>query len=191
MYLAHNQLKVIGFAVLLAMANKKEARAILVEKFPELDWLNDEAQLNASNRKIRILSAFRSKGDEIAEFLHENNRTSPVVSKIITAYWEEVTKQKVIDLPKREDDPKIEASVAEMGASLVGAMLGVAKDMVQGRPVTVEPEELDRRMAICAGTDIEPKCEFFARESGRCSKCGCFAKFKNRLNTSSCPIGRW
>jgi hypothetical protein len=32
-------------------------------------------------------------------------------------------------------------------------------------------------------------CEFYI--NGRCGKCGCFMAVKARLQTSSCPEGKW
>ena len=43
---------------------------------------------------------------------------------------------------------------------------------------------LKMRWDICLG------CEFF-KDSGRCSKCGCFMKVKTQFIHASCPVGKW
>jgi hypothetical protein len=47
----------------------------------------------------------------------------------------------------------------------------------------VEAKDVKSRLNICKG------CSFF--RGNRCIKCGCYMKFKAKLRSSKCPIGRW
>lgn len=67
--------------------------------------------------------------------------------------------------------------------NLAGAGARVAKSIFSNHPITVSSEEKERRMAICAD------CEFFTGKS--CKKCGCHIRFKAKLQTEHCPIGKW
>lgn len=51
----------------------------------------------------------------------------------------------------------------------------------------VSKEEVRRRVAICRG------CELFDAVKSQCTheKCGCFVKFKARLESEHCPIKKW
>lgn len=49
----------------------------------------------------------------------------------------------------------------------------------------VEDAEVARRLALCH------RCELFIHQQKRCSQCGCFMKFKARLRSQSCPVGKW
>lgn len=49
----------------------------------------------------------------------------------------------------------------------------------------VDQAEQNRRLAICHA------CDVFDTKQGRCSKCGCFTKWKTWLATQKCPIGKW
>jgi hypothetical protein len=46
-------------------------------------------------------------------------------------------------------------------------------------------EEISKRLAICHS------CEFFRAQDERCSKCGCFLKYKTAWRSQKCPIGKW
>lgn len=87
--------------------------------------------------------------------------------------------------------PVVEASIADMGRSLGRALLNAGKDLVQGRSILVTDDIIAHRESICAGKNGHTKCEFFIEESERCSKCGCKMRYKNKLRSSSCPIGKW
>lgn len=49
----------------------------------------------------------------------------------------------------------------------------------------VDQAEQDRRLTICHG------CEFFDPSQGRCTKCGCVARWKAWLASEHCPGGKW
>lgn len=81
--------------------------------------------------------------------------------------------------------PHVEASVAQMGVSFGKALLDAGKDIVHGRKATVSKDEKKARLDIC------DKCEFYIKESGRCSKCGCVMSLKASMASAACPVGKW
>ena len=34
-------------------------------------------------------------------------------------------------------------------------------------------------------------CEFYIRDSGRCSQCGCYLAIKTTWKSEHCPVGKW
>ena len=54
---------------------------------------------------------------------------------------------------------------------------------VKAPKVKAAPHLVAEREAICA------KCPMM--ENGKCLKCGCSLKYKQKLETESCPIGNW
>ncbi len=60
----------------------------------------------------------------------------------------------------------------------------VVKAIVTHKSIRVSDEEKERRLSICRD------CEFYTA-NGRCEKCGCFIRFKTRLETEHCPIEKW
>lgn len=59
----------------------------------------------------------------------------------------------------------------------------VIKATAKGEKITISKEEQERRMAICVA------CEHFNGKT--CDLCGCVARWKTKLATESCPIGKW
>lgn len=49
----------------------------------------------------------------------------------------------------------------------------------------VSEEDYQKRLAICEA------CEWHRKSDNRCAKCGCFLKYKARLEAWHCPIGEW
>lgn len=76
-----------------------------------------------------------------------------------------------------------DASNFQKAANLAGALGRAANAISRGNPIGVSNKERDRRMAICA------TCEFFTGKT--CRKCGCHIRFKAKLQTEHCPIGKW
>jgi hypothetical protein len=66
-----------------------------------------------------------------------------------------------------------------------GAMTRLGGAIVQGNQVKATDEEVAKRQAICND------CEYYAKDSQRCQKCGCFLKIKIKLETEHCPIQKW
>jgi hypothetical protein len=47
----------------------------------------------------------------------------------------------------------------------------------------------EERLSICRCCEFFDHLAFFGK--GKCTKCGCIAKLKLKLATSSCPLGLW
>lgn len=39
--------------------------------------------------------------------------------------------------------------------------------------------------------DICKKCDKYDAKKDKCSKCGCVMKFKTKIPSARCPIGKW
>ncbi len=48
-----------------------------------------------------------------------------------------------------------------------------------------EKETFEARIKICGS------CEHLFRPTWTCKKCGCFMGVKARLDSATCPIGKW
>ena len=90
-------------------------------------------------------------------------------------------------------DPEIEASAGQMVTGFVGSMVTAGKNALTGKKIRASSEEVLRRSTICSGDEANgiPKCEFFNSTLGRCSKCGCWTRFKVQLEHEQCPEGKW
>ena len=75
-------------------------------------------------------------------------------------------------------------SERSMAKAAAKAAADEVKALVAGQP-SVEETEVSRRLALCE------KCELFIHEQKRCSQCGCFMKFKAKLRSQHCPVGKW
>jgi hypothetical protein len=75
-------------------------------------------------------------------------------------------------------------SVATMAKNAAAAAAKEIGARLSGTPEVPE-EEIARRLETCHG------CELFIQAQGRCSKCGCFMKFKSRLRSQHCPENKW
>jgi hypothetical protein len=74
-------------------------------------------------------------------------------------------------------------SIARKISNAAGAISRVIKATRAGQQVRVSQAEQDRRLEVCKG------CEFFTGIT--CLKCGCVIRFKMKLATEACPIGKW
>lgn len=74
-------------------------------------------------------------------------------------------------------------SLSTQARNAVGAVGRIARAAIQQKKIRVSDEEQQRRMAICA------TCEFYTGST--CKKCGCHIRFKTKLTTEHCPIGKW
>ena len=75
---------------------------------------------------------------------------------------------------------------------IIHGAVGIAKAVV-GIDRT-DPDELTRRVRAClghptGGPDAIPPCDQY--DSGKCNACGCFVKFKTKLDSERCPLGKW
>jgi hypothetical protein len=64
------------------------------------------------------------------------------------------------------------------------AVASEVKAVIRKAP-PISQEERTRRLEICHS------CEFFRAEDERCSKCGCFMKYKTAWRSQHCPVGKW
>lgn len=64
------------------------------------------------------------------------------------------------------------------------AAMQEVKAVAKGLPEVPE-EEVARRLELCR------RCELFIHQQKRCSQCGCYMKFKSRLRSQHCPVGKW
>lgn len=76
------------------------------------------------------------------------------------------------------------AAAYRLGATAATAVASEVKSVANGKDPIAE-EEVERRLRVCG------ECEFFLTSQKRCSKCGCFMKFKAKLRSQSCPVGKW
>lgn len=74
-------------------------------------------------------------------------------------------------------------TMPQMAANAGQAVGRVAQALLRGEKVFVTDKEIENRLKICQN------CEFYS--NGRCAKCGCFNKWKAKLKTEHCPIGKW
>lgn len=76
-----------------------------------------------------------------------------------------------------------------MTKNALGAAARLADALVRHRPVYVSEDVYKSRMRTCEG------CQFYNSKAVRCVRCGCYLKSlivgKARLQTESCPIGKW
>ena len=75
-------------------------------------------------------------------------------------------------------------SLTTMAKNAATAAAQEVKAVASGAP-PVEDAEVTRRLALCH------RCELFLHAQQRCSQCGCFMKFKARLRSQHCPVGKW
>lgn len=53
------------------------------------------------------------------------------------------------------------------------------------KSLMVTPKEYESRTRLCKS------CDHVDKVQKRCKLCGCFIPTKARMNTESCPIGKW
>lgn len=85
-----------------------------------------------------------------------------------------------ISLPNRQ---RQKLSVVRRIANATGAATRIFQAKAAGQQVMVRQAEQERRLWICS------ICEFYTGKT--CKKCGCHIRFKAKLQTEHCPIGKW
>lgn len=75
--------------------------------------------------------------------------------------------------------------IGVQAANAAAALVRAAKAAVTRQKLQRDPEHTEACLAVCRA------CDFWIPEKERCGKCGCFAAFKARLATETCPIGKW
>lgn len=73
-------------------------------------------------------------------------------------------------------------SLVTQAGNAIEAAKRLASAWWRGEPTTVDADEVARRLAICL------ECPSYDSTQGRCMRCGCWAKWKNRLASEHCPI---
>jgi hypothetical protein len=76
-------------------------------------------------------------------------------------------------------------SMIQMANNLLHTARDVAKSTMHGNHVMALQDVVDKRWQTCLN------CEFFVKDSQRCTKCGCFMVAKTKLEAAKCPIGKW
>lgn len=84
-----------------------------------------------------------------------------------------------------EEPPKELPSFTDMAKGFIGSATDVVTGAIKGKGVMVIEEIYNQRMDMCQ------KCEFFIKDSKRCSQCGCFMEAKSRFKNTYCPVGKW
>lgn len=64
-------------------------------------------------------------------------------------------------------------------------VVDTVKEHVIQPVIQLDESAVERRLEICRS------CDYYIKDSQRCSLCGCFMNFKTRLTQASCPIGKW
>lgn len=84
-----------------------------------------------------------------------------------------------------ETSNKRTPSTFQMAKNLGSDLLKNIKSISEGNPIKSDNTEIENRKSICES------CDFYIRESQKCSKCGCNMAIKTYLKASVCPIGKW
>ena len=82
------------------------------------------------------------------------------------------------------NQPTSTPGLGQMTRTLVRAVADEAWAAMNHMP-SVSDKEAAMRLRQCL------HCHLFIKEQGRCSHCGCFMRFKIRMRTQSCPLGKW
>ncbi len=67
----------------------------------------------------------------------------------------------------------------------VRSVVSAAVGFVASGFAVASDDEKARRLEICKG------CERYDDAAGRCKACGCFSAIKARIESQSCPEGKW
>lgn len=76
-------------------------------------------------------------------------------------------------------------SLLQQAKNLASTAKDVIKDAAKGKKIISEDSQAAERMAICKS------CPYLDQESVRCTKCGCNMKYKTKIKSAKCPIGKW
>ena len=123
----------------------------------------------ASERPAGYVAAVLARGQIEGEFLKISS--------------EAMAELRAIYRPERTTEPSL-PSIATMARNAARAAAAEASARTAGNPALPD-EEIARRLSVCQA------CANWRGSDSRCSKCGCYTKFKTRLRSSSCPVGKW
>jgi hypothetical protein len=126
-------------------------------------------------KKIRVIDLEQVRADKPEGYIENVLSQGTVTDGVLF----------IDDVPYMELQQKYggKPTIFKKASNAAGAATRVIKSKAQGQQVTVPDEERDRRMAICQ------VCEFFTGTT--CLKCGCVARWKAKLATEKCPVGKW
>lgn len=76
-------------------------------------------------------------------------------------------------------------STFQMAKNFGSDILKNIRSVSEGNSIKSDNPEIETRKNICNS------CDFFIKDSDKCSKCGCNMAIKTYLKASVCPIGKW
>lgn len=85
---------------------------------------------------------------------------------------------------EEDSQPELPSST-DMAKNLLSSGKDILSGVLSGDGLMVEESVQKNRLDICS------TCEFFIKESVRCTKCGCFMNTKTMFKKVSCPVGKW
>jgi hypothetical protein len=85
---------------------------------------------------------------------------------------------------QKPNSPSFPNSV-QMAKNFGTSVVRNIQSVMSGNQMNVSEPEKQKRLDICNA------CEFFIKESQRCSKCGCYMAVKTYLKAEKCPVGKW
>jgi len=86
--------------------------------------------------------------------------------------------------PECEDEPELPPLKRQV-LDFLGTAWDVIQGVFMGNGVRVDRATYYERINTCKG------CEFFIKDSQRCSQCGCFMETKTKFKKAYCPVGKW
>ena len=89
------------------------------------------------------------------------------------------------NMPKDFDGNPIYPSWLTQAQNLQELTSKILSDVVDGDDLFATDFEQQRRMDMCQ------VCEFYDKSKHRCTKCGCYMKYKVTFKSSECPIDKW
>ena len=76
-------------------------------------------------------------------------------------------------------------SLPEQTKNIAKLLTDTIRDAIENHTIFTTEFEKKRRYDLCQA------CEFFHRDSKRCTKCGCFMEHKTGLTAAECPVNKW
>ena len=95
----------------------------------------------------------------------------------------EIDHFKAIELVEKYKNYQKMPSLSQMAKNL-GRAISNEIMAIAGKKKPTSEKLSEKRMEICNS------CEFIDRKSKRCTKCGCFLKWKTAWRSQKCPVGK-
>lgn len=98
--------------------------------------------------------------------------------------------RKIRNLPLEQEESLTQEdlempSMVQIIENFTNSVANNISSVASGNPLKTSSEDASGRLNICK------TCEFFDKNSERCSKCGCKMAIKTYLKAEKCPIGKW